>query len=1102
MTPFLRPIAAALLLLSLAASVLAQPSSVTHTPTSSVFSVPGATQRTPATPRENETVTIYFRVCCQFTYDRVALYYTTTGGTPGGTFGTGTVGTLVLTGGSPAGPITFVANEVSGGQTFDWWRATLPAASYSGQTISYKISAWKPGVGSEVFANSGAAYSYTAKLAWPGAGAGQPSPSAGYPPVSFWKEEAVFGNTYTAGMLDQNGTVYDMHFPTPGGVFGVGTRNEGYSDGGDTFPALLPAGWRGQMHLNQAMPGISINGLTHWLSNPNGVSYDQVSQSYNPTSNTIHTTSRLYAGGLNLGVEQYDFSPAGITFPNNTSGQPERHIYIKRLILTLPALTGLAGSPGFETNVYWYVDPALNGGDDYDTMFWDASKGAMTAYDKTTRTVTGTGNSFASPNEYNPTTNPGYTKNIALYLSSCMKIAGSNTLAADNWRDTSSDNGQGWMGTTVFLTPGVPTEIDILMVGSSYRPPNPLTDPMPASDGVYDNNITPVLNWFASANIASVQAQTDAYWTNWLTSGTRASTPDANLNKLMDRGLLGTALHVDGFNGGVIAGFHNGAYPYVWPRDAVYAAITLARTGHIPEAEGVYAYMKNTTYRDFESWGRKGFWKQKYSTDGYVIWGAPQIDETAVFPWGVWFQYRMTNDPGVLTRYVEQVRDAVQSCTRSSGDGRLFLTGGGGGGGGACGNDSPGLMHSNNVWEDSYATFIYSNANIVRGLRDAGNVFNALSLASERDDASAKAASVKSGLDARMACNTENTDISQLGVVYPFDVYAPNDALVTPFVNRINSQLVRQSSPTNDGIGWTGLVDRYAGDSYWGNGSASSPWGAGPWFLSSAWYGLYLAERADVTSGKADIDAHKSVMNLLVQHLGPNGFGSEQIAPRGIPSMGAPWNTGSLLYPGQNDFSLETAWPNAWESMSTFVDAVMAFLHYEPDAPSNTMAIEPKLPTGWPSMTFTNVTLQNAALGQTHKTNITLAETGTGDQTLTIVNTSGFPLTMRPTLKLLPGRSACTVTVNGVATAYTPSSTGRLDIQPFSLATGAGATTTVLVKTVAGSSPDWNHSGQVNVADIFDFLASWFTGNGDFNGVGGSTVQDIFDFLAAWFVGC
>ena len=1057
--------------LILSTTAFAQPSGVQHTPAAQAYGqATGVTQRNPAVPRESDTVTLYFQVCCQFTYDHVAVYYTTDGSVPAGAFGTPAGTTQAAT--NTSGGVTFLLNQTSGGSTYDWWSFTLPSSAMTyGATINYTISAWKAFAGAEVFANGGAPYSYANKLAWPGAGAGQATPATGYPPVSFWKEEAVFGNTFTAGMIDQNGTVYDMHFPTPGGVYGVGTHNEGYVDGPDTFPPLLPAGWRGQMNLDQAMAGIRVDGLTHWLSNPNSVSFSGVQQSYTSNSNSISTSQSLTYGGNNIAVQQYDFAPMGVAFPSNLTGGPERHIYLKRMILT-------NNGPAPKTvDVYWYMAPQLNGGNTYQAMFWDSTRGAMTVYDKTTRTVTGTGVGFTPPNEYNPTTNAGYVKNIALYLSACMKTPG-NVVATDNWRDTSADNGNGWLGEQITLQPGVAQEVDFMMAGSYFRPANPLTDPMPVNDGVYNNNLQPVLDWFRTSDISALHAQTDAYWNNWLASGTTASTPDAGYNRLLARGLLATALHVDGVNGGVIAGFHNGAYPYVWPRDAVYAAITLARTGHLPEAAGVYSWMQNTCYRDTESWGRKGFWKQKYSTDGYVIWGAPQIDETAVFPWGVYYQYKMTNDIGVLNTYIEPVRDAVLSCTSDSSDSRLYFVDPPGD---PCSNDSPNLMHSNNVWEDSYATFIYSNANIVRGLQDAASIFGAIGSSAEQANATSLGATIKSGLDARLSCLAENTDISQLGAVYPFNVYSPTDPLVTAALNRMSSG---STSLLNTSGQHAGTVNRYIGDSYW-NG--------GPWFLSTAWYGLFYKDRADYTSGNADIDTHKSAIDTLIARLGPAGLGAEQIA-----------YDNSLMYPGQEDFVLQTAWPNAWESMSTLVDSVMAFLDYDPSAPTNTMSISPKLPTAWSTMTFHNVTLVNTPAGQTHKVDVSITEAANGNQTLTFTNNSGFAVNMSVALKLPPGRSACSVKVNSAPTPYAPSLSGHTQINTFALATGAGAVTTLVVHTVGGSSPDFNSSGAVTVQDIFDFLSAWFARSprADFNGSGTVTVQDIFDFLAAWFAGC
>src|SRR5262249_43312740 len=222
-------------------------------------------------------------------------------------------------------------------------------------------------------------------------------------------------------------------------------------------------------------------------------------------------------------------------------------------------------------------------------------------------------------------------------------------------------------------------------------------------------------------------------------------------------------------------------------------------------------------------------------------------------------------------------------------------------------------------WEDQYNFFAYSNANVVRGLRDAAAIATLQGNAGDAADFTNRANTIKSGLDDWLNDNNEVTDISQLGIVYPFGVYTPTEPLAVRYIDRMNGGFPDTSGQSHPLVnftnryGWLDLINRYWGDGYWGNGGSSSPWGAGPWFLSTLWYGLYYAERQDYTSGKGDIDNHRYRIDLLLSKLGPDGLAAEQIAPHcgdTCPATDCP-NCGSELYPGQTDFLLETAWPNA-----------------------------------------------------------------------------------------------------------------------------------------------------------------------------------------------
>ncbi|HHN79011.1 MAG TPA: hypothetical protein ENK11_10130, partial [Phycisphaerales bacterium] len=341
---------------------------VSHDPGAAVFGEPaGVTMRSPEKPREAEATSIWIKTGPSFSYDAVAVYYTIDGTPPSGFQGSpGNPSTMVLT--SAAGQIQFVRNEPGQNGNDDWWRVDLPVDTRTFDTsVRYLVSAYGPG-GAEVFATDASdgdnTFGYDTLLAWPGAGSGNANPGEGYPPLHFWKEEAVAGNGYINTMLDQNGSLYDIYYPSAGAVNGVSTKNEGYFDGfRDQFPAGLQPGQRGQMHLNEAFIGIrptdpaTGEGTTYWLTNPTGGDYTGHSQYWDGDTNVIVTESTLVADGNNLHVTQTDFAPRSIAFPTTTNGDENRGLHIKRVTIENQ------GASPVEVNVYFFADWALNGGD-------------------------------------------------------------------------------------------------------------------------------------------------------------------------------------------------------------------------------------------------------------------------------------------------------------------------------------------------------------------------------------------------------------------------------------------------------------------------------------------------------------------------------------------------------------------------------------------------------------------------------------------------------------------------------------------------------------------------------------------------------------------
>ncbi len=938
---------------------------------------------------------------------------------------------------------TFV--EASGSSTS--YSAMIPAMP-NDATVSYYVfsSTVTPGSGLNsgnvdsltlnLDSNAGNNYSYTVHpMPWPGgATAGYPSDPATN--IHHWKEEAIVGNQYMTVQLDQNGNTYDIYYPSVGDRHGVATSNEGYR-GPEEFPSCggLDQEANGQMNVIAGMGGIgTFEGGTnsiHWLQNTSG-DYSVVGQQYVPDNNVVCTTNLFTAGGNDILVQQYDFCPTTNALPVVTDGTRTNYgVYIKRFLLTnLQATTNTI-------DFYFDANFNINGGNQDDSMYWETNAvgtnyNAMIAFDNTSRLVPVQTNS-CDPNGYTTEYSPAFAfpwqKSTSLYFGTVMKlvtngVTGAGTMADGSWRDhTTTDNQEGWIGKRVTLPPGQPMEVDVMVVGS--------WDDFAGATGTHNFWGRPMIDWFYANNLSNVQATTQSYWSNWLGSGVTVSLPGSQYNSLFNRSLLVSALHIDAKTGAIIAGMHNGAYPFVWPRDGVYAAVTLDRTGHTNEAAAFYKWCRDIAFRDTDCVdGGLGVFYQKYTTDGYKVWTSPQLDETASIPWGLYYHYLATGDAGFLTNYYTLAYQCASASSEAS-----------------CSNSqvfsSFGLMNGNNVWEDSFGLFIYSNGSIVRGLNDAANIADVVGQSATASVWRTRATGIKSGIDARIDAKVEPADISHLGLAVPYEVYAPNDPRMTNVVEWINGRQAVGTCATctggpytdnlieNDTVNYpdiVGLANRYAHnisgstDNYWNTSPGS--YLHSPWFLASSWYGEYYARWQDYVGGNTLVTTNLAMLDKLIAKLGPNGLGSEQIAP----------STALQKYPG---FWLQTAWPNVWESHSTLVDQMMMFLDYKPQATNNTCYFAPKLPNGWTTITYNNLLFENQRFDITITANPSNTRADINKHTAGALNYDLY-------LRIPAGGPPVMVVTNGAyyvpAPADYDTSTGRVHVQgPFNNAAGANS---------------------------------------------------------------
>ena len=297
-----------------------------------------------------------------------------------------------------------------------------------------------------------------------------------------------------------------------------------------------------------------------------------------------------------------------------------------------------------------------------------------------------------------------------------------------------------------------------------------------------------------------------------------------------------------------------GRYGYCWPRDALFINEAMLELGMTDEVDKFYSVWANKTQLT------NGLFEQRYYSNGELApsWGI-QIDETSAMIIGI---SKMKDSK----KYINIVKNAV------------------------CG--LIGFLNSNyiskacfDLWEERKDSHLYSTASIYKALELAREMLkdepDCTHLVFEIDNllpmiySSINEYFVKFGRLVRNISDN-NTDISLLGAIIPFEVFDAKSEVAVNTVYEIESKLKLPN----------GGYLRYIDDKYMGGNA---------WIISSLWLALYYIE-----VGK--IEKARNLYDWVTEHQDEKGFLAEQIDKKtGKPAwiVGLSWSHALYIIVGK-----------------------------------------------------------------------------------------------------------------------------------------------------------------------------------------------------------
>lgn len=359
--------------------------------------------------------------------------------------------------------------------------------------------------------------------------------------------------------------------------------------------------------------------------------------------------------------------------------------------------------------------------------------------------------------------------------------------------------------------------------------------------------------------------KTKRYWEKYVKEHDTIKLPNSNtkymekIEKIYKRTILLYPLLTNHLTGGISAAIEIdeertkcGRYSYCWPRDGIFITNALDILGMEKETEKFYKTFCKTTQ------SKNGMWEQRFYTDGTLApcWGY-QIDETASVVYGVYNHYEHTNNLKFLKDTLKMCENATKYLKKYTQD---LLEG------------KEEEYKSYDLWEENEGIHTYSLAAIFSSFEVMIKIYekvkpefkeNRLKIEKiEKELIILKEylVKIKDYILKNLYDNNKKSfirnkdgkiDISLLGLVTPFKVFAPKEKKILNTIEKMDLSIRT----------YTGGYLRYEGDNYVGGN---------PWIISSLWMANYYIEAGNKKKAR---ECFEFVVKTATEH----GFLAEQI---------------------------------------------------------------------------------------------------------------------------------------------------------------------------------------------------------------------------------